>query len=293
MELTDVRAVVTGAASGIGRALAAELVARGARVALADIDDERVQCVAAELGANAYGVACNVASHASVVALADSAERAFGPVNLVFANAGVGVSGPVFKARPEELDWIFGVNVRGAFNTATVFAQRAIARNDAIRICVTASEHSIGLQHTGSALYTASKQAVFGLVDVMRAEAPPNVTMSALCPGLAATEIYRSRMKSPFPPSDESQLAIGKEVMGRGVPAAEVAHAAIEGVLRGDFLIVTHPISIRAAQKRHEEIVAAFDAQAPWTADAERHDVTKVIASVLAERADASARVKM
>jgi hypothetical protein len=72
-------------------------------------------------------------------------------------------------------------------------------------------------------------------------------------------------------------------VQARGMAAEEAAAQALDGVARGDFYIVTHPHAIRAAERRFAEIEAAFAAQAPWTEDAERYDVNRVIADVMAE----------
>lgn len=283
MELSETRAVVTGGASGIGRALAEELLARGAAVMIADIDGDRVRAVAAELGPTVAAAQCDVADHAAVEALADAAERRLGPVDMVFANAGVTLSSPLAEAAPEAFDWVFGVNVRGVWSTVSVFARRMIAAGRPGRLCITASEHALGLQHAGSGFYTASKHAALGLAEVFRAELPPRLKVSAFCPGLVATEIHLSGRYSRLPQADPGQLAIGEAVMRRGMPAGEVARAAVDGVMRGDFLIVTHAVSAGAAEARAREVAAAFAAQAPWSEGAARYDVNKVVAEVLAE----------
>ena len=283
MDLRGTRAVVTGGASGIGRALAEELLARGAVVMIADIDGDRVREVAAELGPTVAAAQCDVADHAAVEALAEAAEHRLGPVDLVFANAGVTLSGPLLEATSEEFDWVFGVNVRGVWSTASVFARRMIATGRPGRLCITASEHALGLQHAGSGFYTASKHAVLGLAEVFRAELPSTLKVSAFCPGLVATEIHLSRRHGPPPQADPGRLAIAEAVMRRGMPAREVARAAVDGVMRGDFLIVTHAVSASAAEARGRAVAAAFAAQAPWSDGAERYDVNKVVAEVLAE----------
>ena len=282
MDLREARAVVTGGASGIGRALAEELLARGAAVMIADIDRDRVRAVAVELGSNVAAAQCDVADHAAVEALAEAAEHRLGPVDMVFANAGVTLSGPLAEATPEEFDWVFGVNVRGVWSTVSVFARRMITAGRPGRLCITASEHALGLQHAGSGFYTASKHAVLGLAEVFRAELPSTLKVSAFCPGLVATQIHLSRSHSRLPQADPGQLVIGEAIMRRGMPARAVASAAVDGVLRGDFLIVTHAISALAAEARGREVAAAFAAQAPWSADAERYDVNRVVAEVLA-----------
>ena len=84
----------------------------------------------------------------------------------------------------------------------------------------------------------------------------------------------------PLAQDDDATLAFGQAIMDRGMAANEIARAALEGVQRGDFLIVTHPTALAAADRRHEEIAAAFAAQAPWSDEAARYEVNNVIAAV-------------
>jgi NAD(P)-dependent dehydrogenase (short-subunit alcohol dehydrogenase family) len=279
MDFVGKRAVVTGGASGIGRALAYELVQRGYRVILADIDGAKAEAAAAELGPQAVGTMCDVRNHNSVRSLATYAEQELGAVDLVFANAGVSLGGPLIEATPAEFDWIFGINVRGAWSTVAVFAQQMIMRGHRGRICVTASEHALGLQHPGAGFYTATKQALLGLTDIFRAELPPTVSISAFCPGLVSTEIHLSRRRGPRPPIDPAREAFAGEIMARGMPAREAAVAAVEGALRGDFLIVTHPGSRTAAETRFADITAAFERQAPGPPESDPYDVRAAIAA--------------
>ena len=270
-------AVVTGGASGIGKAIVAALVARGAHVVLADIDAEQAARAASELGATVTSARCDVADHASVESLADLAYARLGRVDAVFANAGVIADGRLVDASPAVVDWLFGVNVRGVWNTASVFARRMEASGQPGHLCLTASEHAFGLQHAGAGLYTASKHAVLGLAEVLRAETGQDVGFSVLCPGLASTSLHRTRRHGPLGEGSPAELAGGDAIMAEGMPAQAVAEAAVKGVLRGDFYIVTHPSAFRAARVRFEELSAAFDAQAPWTPEADRYDVNAVL----------------
>lgn len=284
MDLNTKRAVVTGAASGIGKAIAEQLAASGAKVVLADIDLAKVGAVAASLD-GAIAVRCDVSDHASVEALAAQAQATLGGIDLVFANAGTILNGPLIKATPEEFDWLMGVNLRGAWSSLTVFARALLAQNEGGRICVTASEHSLGLQHTGAGIYTASKQAVLALADVLRAELPDKVGISVFCPGIVATGLGDAVRPAHLKQPHERQRAVAKAVQAHGMTPDSVAQAAIEGTLRGDFLIVTHPHSFRAAQNRFAQVEAAFAAQAPWSEESERFDVNRIVAAVLASEA--------
>ena len=280
MKISASRAVVTGGGSGIGRAIVHELARRGCRVLVADIDDERASIVAAAAGAGAIAAHCDVADHEDVVRLADRADDVMGGVDIVFANAGVGVGGSLLDAQPEAIRWILDVNVTGAWNTASVFGKRLRDGGREGHLCLTGSEHSLGMQHAGMGLYTTTKMAVLGLADVLRAELPATIGISVLCPGLTDTDLHLSRRHGPLPQDPEPLLAFAGAVMSRGMAADYVGRAAVDGVERGDFLIVTHAASLPAAKRRYEEISAVFATQAPWSPEAERYEVNKVIAEV-------------
>ncbi len=285
MRIDGARAVVTGGASGIGRGIVQALVKRGCRVVLADIDEGRASAAAAELGQGVIGAVCDVRDLASVQALADTVDAELGGVDLAFANAGVSVTGPVLNSTVEELDWIFDVNVRGVWNTLTVFGLRMREQGGDGHLCITGSEHSLGFVHANAGLYTATKHAVVGLADVMRNELPPGIGVSVLCPGLVSSELHLSRRTGPLPLGDAAAVARGSAIMAQGMDPGEVGRAAVEGVERGDFFIVTHPTSRAAPTRRNAELQAAFDAQAPWTDDASRYDVEKIMSSLSPSKA--------
>lgn len=282
MDFNGKRAVVTGAASGIGRAIAQELAARGARVLLADVDAAKLEAAAASIGAAAVFRVCDISDHAQVEGLAKAAKDLLGGCDLVFANAGVITQGRLVRTSLTAADWILGVNIRGAWSTAAVFTALMTEQGTPANVVFTGSEHSLGFQHAGAALYTASKHAVLGLAEVLRAEAPDNVTVSILCPGLVATDLGsgpRPDGLPPLGPRTEASLM----VQARGMDAGKVARHTLDRVAAGDFYIVTHAHAVRAAERRFHEIEAAFAAQAPWYEGAEKLDVNVVIAEVAAE----------
>lgn len=286
MEWKGKRAVVTGAASGIGRAIAEELVARGTRVVMADIAEKPLRAATAAIGDAATAIPCDVADPAAVDRLATTAREALGGVDLAFANAGVIANGPLLKGTAAEFDWIYAINVRGAWATMAAFGRIMARQDQGGRICVTASEHSLGLQHAGAGFYTASKHAVLGLAEVFRAELPGKVAISAFCPGLVATNLADVARPAELPQPSAERLAFGRAVQAQGMSAEDAARAALDGVARGDFYIVTHPNAHAAAKRRFEEIDAAFARQAPAGADADRFYVNRIVAEMLARRGD-------
>jgi NAD(P)-dependent dehydrogenase (short-subunit alcohol dehydrogenase family) len=280
MDFAGKRAVITGAASGIGKALAQELVARGAHIVMADITQEPLEAAAQELGQAAAWLVCDVSDHAAVEALAAFVQEKLGGCDLAFANAGVIMSGRAVRATPAEIDWLLGINVRGTWSTASVFTTLMAAQPEGGHLVLTGSEHSLGMQHAGSGIYTASKHAVLGLADVMRAEAPANIKVSVLCPGVVGTALNDQPRPGRLP--ERRRDPISAHVMARGMTANEAASRTLAGVAAGEFFIVTHPHSLKAAQARLAELEQAYARQAPWFEGAEKWDINVISADILA-----------
>lgn len=285
--LTDKVAVVTGGGSGIGRAIALELGARGCHVAVADIDLAAAEQVAGEVaaqGVRALAVQVNVADLAAVEALAKKAWGHFGQVDLIFNNAGVGGGAALLDSKPEDFAWIMSVNLLGVWHGCYVFGRRFREQGTPAHICNTGSEHSLGIPHLGSGFYTASKHGVLALSDVLRREVPDHIGVSILCPGLANTRIYDSTRNRPEAYGGRAQAhPVAHEVMARGMDPQEIAKRAVDGVLRGDFYIITHAHNLPMIEARFAEQIEAIKRQSPWSEDAERYNVEKVVAELIAE----------
>ncbi len=290
MNLNGKSAVVTGGGNGIGRAICLALAGEGVNVAVADIEADAARGVAgeaAELGVQAIGVATDVTDEASVAALADAAWEAFGSVEILVNNAGVAQNSmPLARTSAQDLDWIFAVNVGGAMNGVRVFAPRFLASGGPCRIVNTASEHALGVPHLGGGLYTASKHALLGLSDVLRRELPDPVQVSVLCPGIVESTLWRAseRRQDSFGGASPAPETAGAFMSQVGMPAEEVAAAAVEGIRQGRFFIVTHPHAVKFAESRWEEIGRAFAEQAPRREGDERYDLEPIMQRMLAGR---------
>ncbi len=276
-------AVVTGAASGIGLGMAQLLIQDGYKVLLTDINGDALDAAVAELGENASALQGDIADPALIEALAAQAFDTFGSVDLVFANAGVSTGASLLKATPAQFDLIFGVNTKGAWLTAKAFANRWQETGASGRICITGSEHSLGFQHAGVGLYTASKHAILGLGDVLRRELPDTISLSVFCPGIVATNIYDQSHIEGVAEIPASAKAYGAAIMARGMSPQSVARKAIDGTLRGDFLILTHAVARDGAQERWQAIDTAFATQAPPDDTTEQYRTAKIVADVRAE----------
>jgi NAD(P)-dependent dehydrogenase (short-subunit alcohol dehydrogenase family) len=263
MDLTDVRAVVTGAGSGIGRSVAGHLLDRGGTVVFADIDESRAEAAAAGRD-RAVVASCDVAEPSDVERLAEEAVRALGTVDLVAHCAGVGTGTPLIGGDVREARWVFDVNLAGTYHVAGVFGTMMAAQPETSRILLVGSEHSLGYVHPGMAAYTASKHGVLGLAEVLRVELPDHVGVSVLCPGLVATDLWRGTEVRPdryggTAPGDE----FTKEVLAEGMDVDEVARRTLAGVEADEFIVVTHAHAREYAEARWDEVDAAFARQAP------------------------------
>ncbi len=283
MKVNAKTAVVTGGASGIGAAIVRELAGRDCTVVIADYEQEKAETLAEELGSKASAIRFDAADTTSIAAMAEKAWEDTGGIDLVFANAGVMTGGPLLQSTPEQFDWIFSVNVRGVWATVKEFANRMIAEKRSGHLIATGSEHSVGMQHAGAGFYTGTKHALLGMMDVLRNELPETIKASILCPGMTSTELFDADRFQVVEPSPGAVKDISRKMMSRGMDAAEVARHTLREVENGSFLIVTHGVSYPPAEKRFEEIKAAFRKQAPLTPDAEKYSVPKVLAEVLSE----------
>ncbi|QLY30278.1 SDR family NAD(P)-dependent oxidoreductase [Nocardia huaxiensis] len=188
------RAVVTGAGSGIGRAFALELAARGGEVLCADIDkeraDETVRLIERTHGRAAHAFFCDVAKRDDVERLAARAEEIFGgPPTLVVNNAGVGIGGkPVGEIGFGDWEWALGINLWGVVHGCEIFAPRlrAAGRGGIVNVASAAGFAAA----PGMAVYNTSKAAVLSLSETMAAElAGSGVAVTVLCPTFVKTNV--------------------------------------------------------------------------------------------------------
>jgi NAD(P)-dependent dehydrogenase (short-subunit alcohol dehydrogenase family) len=206
-ELRDKVCVVTGGASGIGRALARRFAAAGMRVAIADIETAALDATVAELGGDGdrvLGVRCDVRSVDDVVKLREQTVRRFGGVHVVCLNAGVAPVGPVLDTPLDVWTWVLDVNLRGVIHGVHVFGPLLVAQGAGHIVC-TASAAGVSDTPTVGA-YDASKHAVVGLAAALRSElVPSGVGVSVLCPGLIDTRIFESERNRPAGMDDPSR----------------------------------------------------------------------------------------
>lgn len=195
MRLQGQVAVVTGAARGIGAAIAKRFALEGAKVVVSDADpmagDASVGAIK-EAGGEARFIACDVTDRAQVSALMDRTIAAYGGLDIVAANAGIIHNTPFLELDDQTFDRVIGVNLRGVFLTGQEAARRMVERGTAGRIINTASINSV-IAPTGLSAYNASKGGVAQLTKSMAMElADHGIRVNAIGPGSVATDMFRA-----------------------------------------------------------------------------------------------------
>src|SRR4029077_16251015 len=186
-------AFVTGGANGIGIGLSRALLAAGCNVAIADIRQESIDRALREVDTpKAMGVQVDVSSRAELARAAAAVEKKFGPVTLLFNNAGVNLFQTIEESSFDDWDWLMSVNLQGPINGVMTFVPRLIAAGKGGYIVNTAS--MAGFLAAGvCGIYTTAKFAVHGMSGSLRASlAQYNIGVSVLCPGLVKSYIYAS-----------------------------------------------------------------------------------------------------
>jgi NAD(P)-dependent dehydrogenase (short-subunit alcohol dehydrogenase family) len=250
MQLGGRTAVVTGAAGGIGRALARRCAQAGMRVVLADVEAAPLEQAARELekdGAEALAVVCDVSRPEQVEALAERAVGAFGAVHLVCNNAGVFAGGLSWQAPQADYDWVFAVNVWGVLHGVRTFVPRLLAQGEG-HVLITASMASVTASPF-AAPYSMSKFAVLALAETLHLELRARgagVGVSVLCPEMIRTGIGESERNRPArfarggPSHPERELVEGALRSGAqtGLDPDVVAARALEAVREGRFYVL-------------------------------------------------------
>jgi NAD(P)-dependent dehydrogenase (short-subunit alcohol dehydrogenase family) len=274
--LDGATAVITGAASGIGRALALACAEAGMRVAAADIEsgplEETVE-LARAAGATAIGVRVDVADAESVRALAAAVDRDLGGADLLCNNAGVFAGGTIWEEPVADYAWVMGVNVYGILHGIQAFVPGMIERGRPAHVVNTVSAAGL-FPSAFSAPYTVSKFAALALTECLAGElaaagAPIGVT--ALCPGAVHTGIATSERNrtddAGTPAPDVARDFVNQalaDLTARGRPPAEVAAMVLDAVRDGRYLQLTNDGYVGALRIRTDELLAGALPQLPY-----------------------------
>jgi NAD(P)-dependent dehydrogenase (short-subunit alcohol dehydrogenase family) len=268
-ELHGKVAVVTGAASGIGRALAQRFAAEGMSVVLADVEasalDDAAHAVAAN-GAPALAVLTDVSRAADVERLAQRTLDHFGAVHVVCNNAGVAISAPLWTHTVADWEWVLGVNLWGVIHGVRVFTPILLAQGVEAHLVNTASMAGLTCV-PNMGLYTASKHAVVALSETLYHElalldAP--VKVSVLCPGFVNTRIRQSARNrpahlaatAPAAPRSAEADAAADALLAAGLAPARVADAVLDAIRAERLYVFPTPESKARIRTRLDDILA-------------------------------------
>ena len=279
-------AVVTGAASGMGRAFAQRFAEEGMRVVLADVEVSALEATVGELRQlelDVIGVVADTSSQSSVEDLAKQTFDHFGAVHLLVNNAGVAgdldfVSGrnrPLWEHSTELWDWTFGVNLYGVLYGIRAFLPTMLAQDEPAHVVNTASMAGL-LGGSTAGIYGATKHAVVRISEALYFQLQAldsKVHASVLCPGIIKTRIFSSGRNRPAdawaagerPPEDEAGARIeeGDAFFAHGLPPAQVAEQVLQAIRDEQFWILTPDVPLDRVRERTDHIVSMTNPPPP------------------------------
>ena len=235
MQVKDKVAVVTGAAGGIGAALAEALLEAGARVVVSDIDEQRLTATAERIGAVA--VAGDASSEECIAAMIAAAEEHFGPVDIFFANAGVG-DGAGLAATDDQWQLALDVNLLAHVRAARQLVPGWVERGSGYFVS-TASAAGL-LTQIGSATYSVTKHGAVGFAEWLAVTyGDDGIGVSCLCPMGVDTDMLRSGMTSGGGEGGKVAAAAVTQA-GEVLAPRDVADQVLAAVAEGTFLVTPH-----------------------------------------------------
>ena len=265
-------AVVTGAASGIGRALVERFASEGMRLVLADVEERPLREVAealADAGADVVAVITDVSDAAAVEALAAAAYDRFGAVHVVCNNAGVVPAAryrPIWEFSVEDWSWALGVNLMGIVHGIRSFVPRMRAAGGWGHVVNTISVSGL-ISGADSPVYGASKHAALRATEALYAslaEENSPIGVTALCPGVVRTGIGNSERNRPRQlvpaagvATDTAEMrAAAAQVTSSGLPPDAVAEMVVEAIRERQFYVLTTSAFDGAIRARMDDILA-------------------------------------
>jgi NAD(P)-dependent dehydrogenase (short-subunit alcohol dehydrogenase family) len=241
-DLSGKVALITGAASGIGRGLVDAVAAAGMAAVAADIDSERLEEVAAALhkaGVRGLTSTLDIRDRAAWAGLIERAERELGPVQLLCNNAGVTATpGPFMELPAEAWDWVVGINLTGTFNGAQAVTRRLQAQGLPGHIVNTSSVQGL-FAAAGFAPYNAAKFGIVGLSETLRIELEPlQIGVSILCPGPTRTRIMANSAR--IAPHLARPIGAARAGFTNYQTPADVASKVLDAVRANHLYVLTH-----------------------------------------------------
>lgn len=247
-DFQDKGAFVTGAANGLGFALARALGRARMKVMLADIDVDALEIAVAELKKdqiNVRSVECDVSDRASVQRAAAETFSAFGKVHVLCSNAGVFAGGALERITPGDWDWIVGVNLMGFAHVVQAFLPHIRTHEEGGHVVATSSLTAM-IAVPGLGPYNASKAGILALSQTLAAElSGSSIGVSVVFPGVMRTRIAESARKRPKrfgePTAGSEAVNTFTSLVSSGMDPEEVAEKVMHGIKENELHIFTHP----------------------------------------------------
>jgi NADP-dependent 3-hydroxy acid dehydrogenase YdfG len=234
------RVLVTGSASGLGRAIANRYRQAGAQVLVSDVDEDRAEAAAGELGTRS--IRLDVTSDDDWASARDWCEREWGGLDVLVNNAGVGAGGRFEKIEMADWDWIWEINVKGVVRGCRTFVPDFKARGSGHLVNVASLAGIMNLPAMSS--YNVTKAAVISLSDTLRLELEPyGVHTTVVCPAFVRTNLH-DRLRSPDP---AIAGLMDKLMASSQVTADDVARQVVDAVAHDRFRVLTHKDGRRSA----------------------------------------------
>jgi len=269
--LKDRIAVVTGGASGIGRALALLFAREGAHVVVADLDEAGMaETVAGVIQAGRRGLAVktDVSHLADVQALADRAFAELGAVHVVCNNAGVALWGGLESVSHQDWEWAMGVNLWGVIHGVEAFVPRMVAQKQPGHVVNTASMAGL-IASQGLGVYNTTKYVVVGLAETLQKDLRGHdIGVSVLCPMGVNTRIRQSERNRPATLRNATAAREGApaaregtavELIGRYLPPEHVAERVLRAIYANRLYVITHEEGLTPLKRRFERMAQAIE----------------------------------
>jgi NADP-dependent 3-hydroxy acid dehydrogenase YdfG len=269
-DLSGKVAVVTGAASGIGLAMARSFAAEGMRVVLADVQADALREVGRELLSDGHDVATlrvDVSQGSDVRDLAELSLQKFGAVHVLCNNAGVGIGGVLWEHSEEDWQWLLGVNVMGVVNGLRMFLPIMLEQGEECHIVNTASAAGLDAR-PWLGMYSATKYAVVAISEALHAELAmrdANIGVSVLCPAMVNTRIAESQRNRPAGTEAQEQSELSPDAkafdaafraaLAQGLDPEQVAQAVTSAIRQNRFYIITNRETEARLNARHERML--------------------------------------
>jgi NAD(P)-dependent dehydrogenase (short-subunit alcohol dehydrogenase family) len=254
-DLSGKVAVVTGAASGIGLALAERFAAEGMRVVLADIEADALAVAASRIldaGQEVSALRVDVSRPDEVQELADFAFRKYGAVHILCNNAGVGIGGALWEHTVKDWEWLLGVNLWGVIHGIRTFVPMMMRQGAECHIVNTASAAGLDAR-PWLGMYSASKYAVVAISEALQQELAmtgAKIGVSVLCPAVVNTRIGEAERNRPAalsnpedveaPPQAQAFGEAFRTMLASGIPPQDVADAVVDAIHNNRLYILTN-----------------------------------------------------